>query len=92
MVVFDVVTESLELDLAGFKLDLGRAPKPAGVVDDAHGLEGRSMRRAVVPDVQGLQRSDGTGQQRGRAIVRFCGAFPHQYRGDTTFGERYCRG
>jgi hypothetical protein len=80
MSVFDIVTESIQVDFMRRKFHLRRAPKPLGIVDDAHDFERRCMGRARLPDAKCLERRDGTCQQSRGAVIRPGGPSAHERR------------
>ena len=80
MSVLDIVTESIQVDFMRRKFHLRRAPKPLGIVDDAHDLERRCMGHAQSPDAKCLERRDGTCQQSRGAVIRPGGPSAHERR------------
>jgi hypothetical protein len=92
MAVLDIVAKGVEIDFAGVEFNLGRAPQPAGVIDDAHDLQRRRGTGAVLPHAKGFERRDGTAEQSGGAVVGGGRTFAHQHGGDTAFSQRNRRG
>ena len=92
MEVLDIVAEGVEIDFVGREFHFRRAPQPPGVVDDAHDLERRGLRRAQRPHAQRLQRGDRAREQSGGAVVGARRALSHQHGGETGAGERDRRG
>lgn len=80
MSVLDIVTENIQVDFMRHKFHLRRAPKPPGIVDNAHDFERRCMGRARLPDAKCLERRDGTCQQSRGAVIRPGGSSAHEHR------------
>ena len=67
--VVDVVAELVEADFLRRKPHLRRTDQPAGVVDQAHGLQCRGLIAAAPPDIQPFEQIGGGAEQRRGAIV-----------------------
>ena len=88
MAVLDIVAEGFEPDLAGVELHLGRAPQPAGIVDNAYDAERGGLRFAQRPDAEGIERGDRAGEQGGGTIIRQSRALSRQHGCDAGAGKR----
>src|SRR5262249_7933705 len=67
--ILDVITKSIEADLAGGKSSFGRAEDPSRVVDDPHPRKRRRMLAAKSPDPQALERLDRSFEQGAGANI-----------------------
>ena len=67
--ILDVVTKSVEPDLARDKTNLGGPHQPRRVIDDAHHPQGRGMLPAVLPHTQRVERLDRAFEQGAGARI-----------------------
>src|SRR5579885_544438 len=85
--VFDVVAEGLKANLFGVEGDFGCAPKPPGIVDNAHGTQGSGLCRAIVPGAESGERVKRAGEQGCGAVIRRGRAPADEHAVDAAGGE-----